>query len=135
MSEEELKTKRTKKRRNKMVDNEEKHEALELLFNENNADQNKNQDYKKEFKEFDLPNKYFLMEMYSKQKELQSFLASKGKTKSFPDRMSNATQKDIELAIYHLFCMQIEHQELKAELAKIVKFKAENGTEAEIPED
>lgn len=136
MSEEEQKVRKTRKRRNKMTENlEEKHEALDLLFSENNADTNKNQDYKKDFKEFDLPNKYFLMEMYSKQKELQSFLASKGKTKQFPDRMSNATQKDIELAIYHLFCMQVEHQELKVELAKIIKFKAENAPDAEVPED
>jgi intergrase/recombinase len=49
--------------------------------------------------------------------------------------MSNATQKDIELAIYHLFCMQVEHQELKVELAKIIKFKAENAPDVEVPED
>ena len=36
--------------------------------------------------------------------------------------MSVARQEDIQLAIYHLFCMQIEHQELKVELAKIVQY-------------
>ena len=89
------------------------HEALDTLFNENNADVNKNQDYKSNFQEFELPNKYYLIEMYNKQRELQQFLADKGKTKPFPFVRSNARQDDIQLAIYHLFCMQIEYQEIR----------------------
>lgn len=115
--------------------NPEVHEALDTLFTENNADTSKNQEYKENFQEFELPKKYFLIEMYNKQKELQQFLADRGKTKTFPDRMSVARQEDIQLAIYHLFCMQIEHQELKVELAKIVQYKAENNNTTEIPND
>ena len=115
--------------------NPEVHEALDTLFTENNADTNKNQDYKDNFQEFKLPKKYFLIEMYNKQKELQQFLADRGKTKTFPDRMSDARQEDIQTAIYHLFCMQIEHQELKVELAKIVQYKAENNNTTDIPHE
>lgn len=102
------------------------HEALDTLFNENNADVNKNQDYKSNFQEFELPNKYYLIEMYNKQRELQQFLADRGKTKPFPFVRSNARQDDIQLAIYHLFCMQIEYQELKIELNKISQYEEEN---------
>ena len=115
--------------------NPEVHEALDTLFTENNADTNKNQDYKDNFKEFNLPKKYFLIEMYNKQKELQQFLADRGKTKTFPDSMSDARQEDIQTAIYRLFCMQIEHQELKVELAKIVQYKAENNNTTDIPHE
>lgn len=109
------------------------HEALDTLFNENSADVNKNQDYKENFKEFELPKKYFLIEMYNKQKELQQFLADKGKTNAFPEKMSDARLTDIQTAIYHLFCMQIEHQELKVEMNKILQWKTENGDN--IPEE
>lgn len=113
----------------KRVDSE-VHEALNTLFNENNADVNKNQDYKDNFKEFELPKKYFLMEMYTKQKELQQFLANKGKTKSFPSKINLSRQVDIQTAIYHLFCMQIELQELKVELDKIRDYTIENSQSA-----
>ena len=100
---------------------EEKNEALNILFTENNADQNKNQDYKHSFQEFDLPEKYYLLEMYNKQKELQQFLADKGKTETFPNIVTDVTQPNVQLAIYHLFCMQIEFQELKVELQKLTE--------------
>ena len=95
-------------------------EAIDTLFNENSADVNKNQDYKKEFKYYSLPSKYYLIEMYNKQKELQSFLAGKNKTQKFPMFISEVRQPDVQLAIYHLFCMQIEGQELKVEIDKLI---------------
>lgn len=107
---------------------EEKNEALDILFTENNADQNKNQNYKDNFQEFDLPEKYYLLEMYNKQKELQQFLANKGKTEAFPGIVTDVTQSNVQLAIYHLFCMQIEFQELKVELQKL----AEQNQESEL---
>lgn len=94
-------------------------DALDLLFTENIADQKKNQSYKDSFEEYDLPNKYFLLEMYNKQKELQTFLAERGKTEIFPQIITDVTQPNVQLAIYHLFCMQIEYQELKVELSKL----------------
>lgn len=94
-------------------------EALDLLFKENKADQKKNQSYKDTFKEYELPDKYFLLEMYNKQKELQTFLAERGKTEVFPQLVSDVLQKNVQLAIYHLFCMQVEFLELKAELNKL----------------
>ena len=111
--------------KSKHIDSE-VHGVLDTLFQENSADVNKNQDYKDNFKEFELPKKYFLIEMYNKQKELQQFLANRGKTKSFPEQVEKAKQSDLQTAIYHLFCMQIELQELKVELGKIVKHKSES---------
>lgn len=98
-----------------------KAESLEVLFNENTTDVNKNQSYKDSFKEYDLPEKYFLLEMYSKQKELQQFLADRGKTQAFPTNVYNVRQQDVQLAIYHLFCMQIEFQEMCIELKKLTE--------------
>jgi len=105
---------------------EEKNEALNMLFTENNVDQNKNQDYKYSFQEFDLPEKYYLLEMYNKQKELQQFLADKGKTETFPNIVTDVIQPNVQLAIYHLFCMQIEFQELKVELQKLTEQPQDN---------
>ena len=116
-----------------MPKTKEVHEALETLFTENSADINKNQDYKNNFQEFELPKKYFLIEMYNKQKELQQFLANKGKTNAFPEKLSDARLADIQTSIYHLFCMQIEHQELKVEMNKILQWKTENGDN--VPEE
>ena len=94
-------------------------EALDMLFKENVADQKKNQSYKDNFKEYELPDKYFLLEMYNKQKELQTFLAERGKTEVFPQIVTDVIQPNVQLAIYHLFCMQIEFNELKVELNKL----------------
>ena len=96
----------------------EKEKALNLLFTENKEDVNKNQDYKNNFKEYSLPVHYYLVEMYNKQKELQKFLADKGKTCAFPELYTQVKQSDVQLAIYHLFCMQVEKEELLAELDK-----------------
>lgn len=96
-------------------------EALNLLFKENAADVKKNQSYKENFKEYSLPDKYFLLEMYNKQKELQMFLAKRGKTEEFPQFATSVIQPNVQLAIYHLFCMQVEFLELKAELVKLDK--------------
>lgn len=100
-------------------------ENLDMLFNENTEDQTKNQDYKNNWKEYELPEKYFILEMYNKQKELQQFLAKKGKTSNFPSVQQNTVQSDVQLAIYHLFCMQVEYQELKHELEIIQKYEQE----------
>lgn len=113
---------------------QEKQQALNTLFVENKEDQNKNQDYKNNFKEYDIPDKYYLIEMYNKQKELQKFLSDRGKTRPFPDKMSNATQTDIATSIYHLFCMQVETKELEVECDKIQKYKEENNTSV-VPAD
>lgn len=94
-------------------------DALDMLFKENIADQKKNQSYKDNFKEYELPDKYFLLEMYNKQKELQTFLAERGKTEIFPQVITDVIQPNVQLAIYHLFCMQIEFNELKVELNKL----------------
>ena len=106
---------------------EEKSEALDILFTENNADQNKNQDYKDSFQEFDLPEKYYLLEMYNKQKELQQFLANKGKTEVFPSIVTDVTQPNVQLAIYHLFCIFINKIGVLCKFQKllliILKFK------------
>lgn len=103
---------------------------IDLLFKENTEDTNKNQDYKNNFKNYTLPNKYFLLEMYSKQKELQSFLANKGKTSKFPSNVYEVRQSDVQLAIYHLFCMQIEAEELKVELDKLEVLAGEDNISA-----
>ena len=113
---------------------QEKQQALNTLFVENKEDQNKNQDYKNNFKEYDIPDKYYLIEMYNKQKELQKFLSDRGKTRPFPDKMNNATQTDIATSIYHLFCMQVETKELEVECDKIQKYKEENNTSV-VPAD
>lgn len=88
-------------------------------FEENKIDTNKIQSYKETFKEYALPNKYYLLEMYNKQKELQQFLVSKNKTQAFPSKVEDVVQSDVQIAIYHLFCMQIEFNELKVELKKL----------------
>lgn len=95
--------------------------VLDMLFQENKADLAKPQGYKDNFKEYGLPYKYFLLEMFNKQKELQTFLAERGKTQLFPERVEFAVQPDCQLAIYHLFCMQVEYNELKVELNKIAE--------------
>ena len=93
-------------------------EVLDVLFNENLEDINKIQDYKDNFKTFDLDKNYYLLEMYNRQKQLQEFLGEKGKTNKFPDNFYRLEQKDVQLAIYHLFCMEIEYEELKVEIEK-----------------
>lgn len=92
----------------------------EATFVENKEDQSKDQSYKNQFKNYSLPSKYYLVEMYNKQKELQTFLKSKGKTQEFPNNIMNVKQPNVQLAIYHLFCMQIEFNELKVELSNLV---------------
>lgn len=89
-------------------------------FEENCIDTNKKQSYKETFKEYELPDKYYLLEMYNKQKELQQFLVSKNKTHKFPNRIEDVIKLDVQTAIYHLFCMQIEFNELKVELRKLI---------------
>lgn len=98
-------------------------ESLDILFSENTGDQNKSQDYKEHFQEYELPEKYYLMEMYQKQKELQTFLAERGRTQSFPKNALEVKQSDVQLAIYHLFCMQIEYQELITEVKKLAEIE------------
>ena len=100
-----------------------KEKALDLLFKENTEDLKKNQSYKDNFKEYELPSKYFLLEMYNRQKQLQMFLADRGKTSKFPNQVKDLRQEDVQLAIYHLFCMQIEFNELKIELHKLFEDK------------
>lgn len=103
-----------------------KEAALDLLFSENVEDKKKLQSYKDKFKEYELPDKYYLLEMYNKQKELQTFLADRGKTNKFPQLVTEVTQPDVQLAIYHLFCMQIEFNELKVELNKLANSLVDN---------
>lgn len=94
-------------------------QALDLLFNENTEDKTKVQSYKDTFKEFELPSKYYMLEMYNKQKELQQFLADRRKTSFFPSKLEHVEQRDVQLAIYHLFCMQVEFAELREELNQL----------------
>lgn len=99
-----------------------KTKIIDQLFSENEADKTKDQSYKDTLKEYDLPEKYYLLEMYNKQKELQEFLATKGRTGSIPPALSAVRQTDVQLAIYHLYCMQVELKELQVELKKIEDF-------------
>lgn len=99
-----------------------KTKIIDQLFSENEADKTKDQSYKDTLKEYDLPEKYYLLEMYNKQKELQEFLATKGRTGSIPPALSAVRQTDVQLAVYHLYCMQVELKELQVELKKIEDF-------------
>lgn len=99
-----------------------KEKIIDQLFSENEQDVNKDQSYKETMKEYELPEKYYLLEMYNKQKELQDFLAKRGRTGSIPPALSAVRQTDVQLAIYHLYCMQVELKELQVELEKIEDF-------------
>lgn len=96
-----------------------KEKIIDQLFSENEQDVNKDQSYKETMKEYELPEKYYLLEMYNKQKELQDFLAKRGRTGSIPPALSAVRQTDVQLAIYHLYCMQVELQELEIELNRL----------------
>lgn len=97
-------------------------EVLDILFKENSEDTNKSQEYKQKFMDgftYQVEDIYKLIQMYDKQKQLQNFLSKKGKTQKFPEKFYEVKQPDVQLAIYHLFCMQIEYQELKVEIEKL----------------
>lgn len=110
---------------------EEKQNALNMLFQENPIEKKKDESYKENIKNFSLPNKYYLLEMFKKQKELQEFLKEKGKTGHIPSNAANVRQPDINLSIYHHFCMQVEYEELKVELDQFLNKIDDNNNDKE----